>query len=1146
MADETLKPLRAEQARASAPDAHVWLSASAGTGKTHVLTARVFRLLLNGVPPERILCLTFTKAGAAEMANRVHERLAAWVRMDDTDLFRDLEALGEPSGPEARNAARLLFARVLEATGGGLRIQTIHSFCTQLLGAFPLEAGLVPGFRPLDERGQSELARTTLVDLILAAEAEGDTALLDGLGALSLKLGEAETEGYLMRCARAYRALDDLPDELDGFLLERLGLPAGDIEAVIAEACGDAEFDCAGLRGIGRANRDWGTKTGLAAAETIEAWLAAQQAERAVALDGIRKILVKADGEPRIQKAIDARDPNYAEAVARLGAACTELHALRDRVAYARRAAQGLHAGRAFARAYAQAKRRKGAVDFDDLIGWTIGLLREGEMAEWIRYKLDQGIDHILVDEAQDTNQDQWLIVDALVQEYFQIEPGSGERPRTLFVVGDDKQAIFGFQGTDPDHFRTAREGFAARAFIADQAFHVLPLSESFRSTPAVLEVVDAVLEGLGPGALGLTEPAPAHASARPYPGQVVLWKPTATAGGPGDEGEDGDVAGEEDWLSDNVRVHAAAIARQVRDWINEPLMLAAKGRPATAGDIMILVRSRTDLARLIVARLYEEQVPVAGIDRLRLQAPLAVRDLLAAIRFAVQPGDDLNLANLLVSPLIGWNQDQLMTAAIRPEGRGLWAHLREAQPEAFLAPFRALLAAADFTTPYGFLEEILSGPMEGRRALLARLGPEASDAIDELLNVAIAFDEEENPSLQHFIDWFDRGEGEIKRDLGEGEDAVRVLTVHGAKGLQAPIVILADATFDPRRQQRDTAVRWRVDDRELPILRPAKAERFGLIQAAVDDCTKRDMQEHWRLLYVAMTRAEELLAVGGHLARNAKGEAPDQCWHGAVREALAALGCIGEPCPQWGERHLWQGRRRLDPARGQKVSQGAAIGTVASPGWMREPAPKEARPPRPLAPSAAVEDEMPYAPPSSEQRRAALRGTALHALFERLPAVSPGARRAAADHWLARQAGIADAAERQAIVDQALGVIEDVRFADLFSEAALAEAPIAATVEGQVIAGTIDRMLIEEERVLVVDFKTGLRVPACAEEVPPSHARQMAAYAAALAVIFPGRRIEAGLLYTAGGRLIMLEPALLTALKPGLDAAKDNLSEAY
>lgn len=1126
-----LKQLRAEQARASSPQSHVWLSASAGTGKTHVLAARVFRLLLGGTPPERILCLTFTKAGAAEMANRVHERLAAWVRMKPTEVAADLRALGEDYGPDAVAAGRLLFARVLEATGGGLKIQTIHSFCTNLLAAFPGEAGLIPGFRPLDEHGQAELARATLVDLVVEAEETSDTALLDALSALSLKLGEGEAERYLMRCARAHAMLDALEGEPRAHLLRRLGLPEGEIADALAEACADGAFDCGTLRALASANRDWGTKTGDKIAEIIEAWLAMPSAGRGAALDTLLSAICTGKGEVRKDQ---LKLGPHAERVAD---ACGALAAMRDLHGWACRAAQGLLAGRAFARAYADAKRRRGVVDFDDLIGWTVRLLREDDMAEWIRYKLDQGIDHILVDEAQDTNRDQWRIVDALVEEYFQIDPEGGDRLRTLFVVGDDKQAIFGFQGTSPDAFRGAQEGFAARALIADQPFAVLPLSESFRSVPAVLEVVDATLAHLGHEKAGLAAPALPHASARLHPGRVELWKPTVIAGAADDDPE-AEIAGDEDWNADHVRAHATAIARQIATWTTSPtpLMLEAKGRSAGPGDVMVLVRSRSDLARLIVARLFEEGVPVAGIDRLRLQAPLAARDLVAAMRFAVQPEDELNLASLLVSPLIGWDQERLMAVARRARGRSLWEWLRVTESEESLGPLRALLAAADFMTPYDYLERILSGEMQGRRRLLARLGPEAGDAIDELLNAARGFEREDNPSLQHFIDWFEKGESDIKREMGESSDAVRVLTVHGAKGLQAPIVILADACFDPAMQQRDSAIEWTVDEAEeltLPVLKPAKTERHGPMAEAVEAATRREMQEHWRLLYVAMTRAEELLVVSGALGPRAKAVTPEDSWHRCVESAMAGLGARQEDADLWGSITVWRGRRAYPPAKPAKGSAAIVAETHTLPEWLRTSAPKEARPPRPLAPSAAVEDDLPYPPPGPAMRNAARRGTALHALFERLPAVAVAERRTLGTRWLERQAGFADAAEREALVGEALAIIDDPRFAALFGPDALAEAPVAATVGGIVIAGTIDRMLVEPDRVLLIDFKTGLQAPRSPADVPPAHKRQMAAYVAAIEVIFLDRRVEAGLLYTAIPQLVMLGADDLAGYRP-------------
>ncbi|MES2444635.1 MAG: UvrD-helicase domain-containing protein, partial [Pseudomonadota bacterium] len=855
-----LPPLKGNQDPASDPARNVWLSASAGTGKTQVLAARVFRLLLRGTDPGAILCLTFTKAGAAEMAARITGRLAQWVRMPLEDLRKDLFALGEQHlDAEIQGRARTLFAKVLDAPGGGLRIQTIHSFCQSLLAAFPVEAGLVPGFRPLDAREEFVLAREALAGMLVDAEREGRRGLTESIGALSLRLGEGGAEKFLRECAHAAEAMEALPSGVQPFLRRSLGLPGGNIDDEIAACCGDDAFDLASLKSIAAMNAGWATGKGLERADRIAAWLAMPPVRRGAGLAELHQVWATAKGDPRsFGKGQAPQDAAYGELAMRLHGRCGELLQMKAQADYADLLARGLEAGRAYADAYGRAKRRAGAVDFDDLIRATVELLGQPGMGEWVRFKLDQATEHVLIDEAQDTNLKQWTIVRAVVDEFFAGAGTRAEGVRTLFTVGDYKQAIFGFQGTDPIYFRAAHEYFRAKSqvepeFDADvRELETLSLTHSFRSTRPVLEFVDAALGALPEPGIGIDETEP-HASEVPGPGTVTLWPPVI---------EGGTEAEEEDWVSDATLALAKKIARQIREWLASGLMLESKGRRLQPEDVMILVKRRGALASLLVARLYAEGVPVAGVDRLRLNAPLAVQDLLAAIRFALQPEDDLSLAALLVSPLIGWSQDALMHAA-QPRKVGLWRHLRATQPAERLAPLEELLRRADFTTPYRFLEEMLSGPLQGRRKLLLRLGEEARDPIEELLNAALNFENVATPSLQRFLDWFDRGDVEIVRDAAQPQGAVRVMTVHGAKGLQAPLVILADATVDPGKSPRDFLL-WEPEGHEggkFPIFRPRAAERGGPLDAAIVEADARELQEHWRLFYVAATRAEERLA---------------------------------------------------------------------------------------------------------------------------------------------------------------------------------------------------------------------------------------------------------------------------------------------
>ncbi len=1122
-----LPPLAGNQAAASSPGASVWLSASAGTGKTQVLAARVFRLLLRGVDPGAILCLTFTKAGAAEMAARVSGRLAHWVRASRGDVFNDLEALGEVADDARIALARTLFAKVLDAPGGGLRIQTIHSFCQTLLSAFPVEAGLTPGFRPLEAREETALARETLAGMLADAGREGRDGVIEAVGALSLRLGEGKAEAFLHACARAPEAMAGLPSGLQPFVRRGLGLPQGDVIGAAAEWCSDEAFDVAGLRRIADANHAWGTATGQKDAAVAEAWLAADPTGRVAMLGELKKLALTAKDEPRKASArLVALDADYAELLGELGEACAGVLGMIARAGYADLLAQGLGAGREYAAAYQAAKRRVGAVDFDDLIGRTVALLDQPGMGDWIRFKLDQATSHVLIDEAQDTNVSQWRIVRALADEFFAGEGAKGEEVRTLFTVGDYKQAIFGFQGTDPVNFAAAERHFAARS---DGALARLSLTHSFRSTAPVLEFVDAAVAALPAPGMG-TDIEP-HASRVAGPGTVTLWPPVVAGGDPEDE---------ESWVDDATREVANRIARTIKAWIGT-LVLESKGRVLRPEDVMILVKRRGELASLLVARLYAEGVPVAGVDRLRLNAPLAVQDLLAAVRFALQPDDDLSLASLLVSPLIGWTQDELMAAALRERG-SLWRHLRASVDEARLAPLYGLLARADFMTPYRFLEEILSGAMDGRRKLVRRLGKEALDPVEELLTAALGFEGLATPTLQRFLDWFDRGDVEIVRDAAQPQAAVRVMTAHGAKGLQAPLVILADACADPAGGNKlFDFVKWAPEGHDgtpFPVFRPGRAERGGPVDAAVALADARELEEHWRLFYVAATRAEERLVIAGALGPRAKGEPPALSWYAAARAAFAALGVeIGE-----GEA-VFAGRRPLPPVARGAVADAVGGGEVALPDWVARAAPVEARPPRPLAPSSLGEDLVADPPPGPVLRAAAARGRLIHALLERLPAVAAERRAAAAERWLAGAGGVADAGARAELAGAALGVLADARFAELFGPEALAEAPIAAVVAGgHVVSGTADRLLVTEDRVLVVDFKTGRRAPAALDDVPPYHVRQMAAYVAALEVVFPGRRIAAGLLYTAGPVLFALPDELIEAHKPGLVGAEQSL----
>jgi ATP-dependent helicase/nuclease subunit A len=1156
-----LHPLAGNQALAVHPADTVWLSASAGTGKTQVLSARVLRLLLEPrVSPEQILCLTFTKAGATEMAARINETLARWVRAEPVRLGMELDAIGADIGPETQARARTLFAAVLDCPGGGLRIDTIHAFSQWLLAAFPQEAGLTPGTRPMEEQETVLLSRQVLADLLLDAENGGDQRLSDALADLSLRMGSEAALRWLMDCARArdlWVGTGAWMPPLDARVRQLLGLPADADAGVVAGLCADDAFDVRSLRATMIANQQWKGKTGESNANSIGGWLAADETQRVALLDALTSVFFTQKGEPKSTTSLEKIDPDYPAHVLRVGEGIARVREMATLVALADWLTPALTLGRAYALAWDQAKAREGLIDFDDQIRSAATLLARSDMADWIRYKMDRRFDHLLVDEAQDTNAAQWRIIDALTEEFF---AGEVEKPRTLFVVGDYKQAIFGFQGTSPENFEEARERIKHRMRgAADNAVAIrggpqahplreLGLERSFRTAKPVLDFVDRVVAHVGHGAFGLNAaPEPHVGQARP--GLVALWRPIGMASD--EEPEEDSDEGAEGWLSRPEREMAERIARQIKHWITSPtgfpLVKGAAPRRATEGDIMILVRKRGALASLIVARLHAHNVKVAGVDRLRLGAPLAVKDLVAALRFAAQPLDDLNLANLLVSPLVGWSQEQLLAFGYREKGVHLWEHLRattDPVPRAALTQLGELLGRAEIQPVQALLHWMLVGPWQGRKRLVARLGREANDPIDELINAAHAYATSATPSLVGFLSWFEAGDGELKREAGRAADLVRVMTVHGSKGLQAPIVILADATGNPEAGRGGSialtdpiAEALGEEPRRVPMPPLGKPERLGRIAEAQAIAAKAEGEEHWRLLYVAMTRAEEALFVGGALGKRDKVPAPAS-WYARMAELFGDEHWLEDPI--WGAR---ADHGAMPPSPAWPAQTMAFDMEAALPGWATRAAPGEPVPPRPLAPSALGEDEAadPPFPPGAGRALAARRGTLIHALLERLPDVAQPDRPAVAARWLDRQAADLDQAMRAGIAQAALRVVDDPRWADVFAPDALAEVPIAALIQTargpQAVAGVIDRLVIEPERIRLIDYKTARRPPVGLAGVPLASLRQMAAYVAALEASFPGRRVEAALLYTETALLIELPADVVGHHKASLGA---------
>ena len=1107
------------QVIAADPARSTWVSANAGSGKTRVLTDRVARLLLNEVPPQRILCLTYTKAAAAHMQNKLFERLGAWAMQEEAALRAALAELGE--APERLDSdflrrARTLFARALE-TPGGLKIQTIHAFCASVLRRFPLEAGVSPAFREMDERSGQNLR----AEVLEAMAGSPDPAPFD---ALARHFSGGELDRLLQEIGNRRDAFARPPPDSAAFR-RRFGLPGAYDEAAYLRAVRSGDLPALLSRAaealLGGSSNDVKLAASLAEVASLTPGM-----EMAVALErlfvyGSRvredKIgCAKLDRVPTRPGGVGDRHP---ELVAELHGAMQRFAAARPRrqaLMTAQKAEALYRFAHAYLAAYDVAKARHGWLDFDDLILKTRDLLSDPSTAQWVLYRLDGGIDHILVDEAQDTNPEQWQVIAQLAEEFF---AGHGARPvpRTLFAVGDRKQSIFSFQGADPAQFDLMAGRFGDRLARIGEGLQRRELLYSFRSSGAILQLVDRVFGALPDAGMQGTTHRAFHDR---LPGRVDLW--------PCLEPPQREVPPE--WFrpldrpdpSGPTLLLARRVAGAIRGMLErgERLPQQDGDRPLRPGDFLILVQGRrSPLFREIIRALKEEGLPIAGADRLRIGGELAVRDLLALLAFLATPEDDLSLACVLRSPLGGLSEEELHRLAQGRNGH-LWPELRRAagRHQALLEMLHDLRDQADFLRPYELLERILTRH-RGRDRLIARLGHEAEDGIDALLSQALVFEQAEPPSLTGFLSWMEGDESDIKRQVDAESDQIRVMTVHGAKGLESPVVILPDTVSKGRNRLPEIL----LDENGGVCWKLGPEDRAPLLRAAAEAAETARRQERMRLLYVALTRAENWLIVCG---AGKRGDDAD-IWYNMVETAMGVL-------PVRELESDGTKLRRFEPlgwpapdTRGGAPAQPSAPGL---PKWLNAHAPPPAPRPPVITPSGLGGAKIVEGADAGRDEAAALRrGNAVHLLLQQLPGFPEASRRDRAGALL--DGGGFDPADPAlaGCVEEALAVLEAPALAHLFAPGTLAEVALCAPLSGGIIDGAIDRLIVEPDRVLAVDFKTNAAVPGTAAETPEGLLRQMGAYAHALAQIYPGRRIETAILWTRSGRLMTLPADIVT-----------------
>ncbi len=1062
-----------DQQEAANPFQSVWVSASAGSGKTKVLTDRVLRLLLSDTPPEKILCLTFTKAAAAEMANRITNTLKKWTVADDKTVDKALQDLtGLPPKPELRFKARQLFIQVLE-TPGNMKIMNIHAFCQSVLKRFPIEAKVPPQFNVIDEAQSSRLMQEALNQTVILPDFQADIEYIsdylydrmmtklfkhiaDNEVRYAALFDKFKSSSMIKKQLIKHYNLSKYHSENDILIeyynpLKISNYTPKDITAANAlleeKAALYLNKDCNDINKKNKANL-----------ENPEAW---------AVLDVYHK--------RRLYNIIQ-----------------TTGHVL--------------HLTENVIRLYRQFKKEQSLLDYGDLINKTRQLLTQQTMSQWVMFKMDEGINHILVDEAQDTSPDQWDIIRLISEEFFAGLGRDTGVERTIFVVGDKKQSIYSFQGADPEKFEEMHTYFKERVLAARKTFKTVPLNTSFRSVSIVLDVVNFMLNNkiARKGVLNQNEKA-VHTTTRiGEGGNIEVW-PLVTI-----YKEDANEA----WaLPERIAVEnpVTVLARQIGDKIKDMLVkrekLVSTDKPIEPKDIMILVSKRTQIVPEIVRALKERNIPVAGIDRLDLSSHIAIQDLMAVAEFVLLPEDNLNLATLLKSPLFHLTEDDLMQLCINRQNKSVWERLQSMQPDT-AEQLKTILNQADRMPVYEFFAHLL-GPLGGRKAFIARLGTEVNEAIDEFLNLCLQFEQEHTPSLQGFLNWFKTRNNVIKRDMDQSEmNTVKIMTVHGSKGLQGKIVFLPDAQ---RLPTTETTFLWQ-EDLPLWIATSGFIKNNSYVTPLLDKAKQESEEEYHRLLYVALTRACDRLYICGwnkiqskqksdkKKQTRSKTENKITSWYDLIKQSLNivelkndvfSLSCEQSEKPE--EKHY------------ETNDENNTI--VALPDYLKQQAPTETPLSKPLMPSRIVENETPEISIVGVGQEAALkRGSFIHKLLQYLPAI-PAEKR--------RETAMRLKPDDIDIDEKLFDLFENTSFSILFSQNSVAEAPIVGIVGNRVFSGQIDRLIVLKNEVWIVDYKTNRFVPQNPTEVSHSYKIQLFAYKELIKNIFADKVIKTFLLWT-------------------------------
>lgn len=1101
-----LKEASLAQHQATHLTSSVWVSASAGTGKTYVLTNRILKLLLLQpyLKPSEILAVTYTKAAAREMENRIRSRLSEWVSLSDEALFKSLEmVLGEVPTPDQCVRARGLLLEVLE-DGKGLNISTIHGFCQQILGAFPLESGVPVGFGLLEGQEESDLIRQ-VQDEVFSTFEKGDVPpeqqwcfnyLAEDIHESTLRdvfqdivFNRRKFNKLFQRHGTVENVLNALAKALD--IMPESWTPESVLEDMESYFSVPSE-----LVDYAKSFADSKTKKMQTLGAEVLFFHNIQEEEKGPCWPRYARAFLTKDGSFR-KSLVDAATKKSANG-ALIEQAFNQEQERVYKVEQLRKSyrswlltAAYLHIGYEMIQAYGESKQQQNVLDFDDLIQKTAELFLHQERQMWVRYKMDRKIAHVMLDESQDMDDEQWEIIRALIQEFYD---GSGQKEitRTLFAVGDTKQSIYRFRGAQPYVFGDIRTYLEMQSDSNACEARNVSLKTSFRSSKTILDFVDRVFEAEEKQqALDDTQQVQHQAVRQEAPGWVEVW--------PLCKEEEQEEATIENWplpiqqpekTMSARRLVARKMAQAMKELVENKTLLSSTQKPASYGDMMVLLRGRTMMPEIIEA-LDELNIPHAGSDRIQLMQDVMVDDMLAWLKFLHTREDDLSLAQVLKSPVFNLSEEMLMTLSLARRKASLWSVLNgemKQQLQEIITTISGLSVyemVVFIINKTNFYNKYINASHEDVNSLHS-----FTEAMDNLLESALKYGSQ-NGGIAGFIYKIEAGEIELKKGLESAGKNVRILTAHGSKGLEAPIVFMPDTTQDYYRKMSRDYLLWQEDktDVNLFLYRQGKGQTPQLQDELHEAEKQRIFEDEMRLLYVALTRAQERLYIGGAAVQ---GRLPENCWYAEIEKITEQLADFGDAKVLYHAPHQPIVEKETNTEEHRKLQVQSWIAMLPA----KEETANTIRP----AVKEIGEDVL-----TSDQKKLYQRGRLMHRLLELLPRSPEEERQQTATAWLDKMLPEDATLMKEKMVRDVMGVF--AMYPEFFTENSKPEVSFITTVNGSKVEGRIDRLVVTDNTVTIVDYKTDQIIP---NDMPESYAQQLKLYKQAMQKVFPEKEVEA------------------------------------